>query len=32
MVERVLLFTMALQLPVEVMDNEILLAELWFSG
>ncbi len=32
MVDRALLFTMVLQLPDEVMDKEILLAELWPSG
>ena len=32
MVERALLFTMVLQLPSEVIDKDILLAELWPSG
>ena len=32
MVDRALLFTVVLQLPDEVMDKEILLAEFWPSG
>ena len=32
MLDRALLVTLVLQLPVELMDKKILLAELWPSG